>query len=64
MLLALLPIKFLLQIARRRRTNRIFTINELNVVKKLSTSAALVLKGHDETHSPTRKYPNVHLAKG
>jgi len=44
MLLALSPIKSLFQIARRRRTSRIFTTDEFNVVKRLLTSAAPVLK--------------------
>ena len=46
-----LPMKSLFQIARRRKTSRIFTTNEFNVVNKLLTSATLVLKTHDRTHS-------------
>jgi len=33
-------------------------------VKKLLTSATLIIKSHDETHLSTREYSNVHLAKG
>ena len=64
MFLALSPMKFLFQIARRRRTSRIFTTNVLNIERKLLTSATLVFKSHDETHSIASEYPNVHLAKG
>jgi len=63
MFLALSPMKSLSQIALRHRTSRIFTSNVFNIVEDLSTSATLVLKSHDKTHSPTRKYPNVHLVK-
>jgi len=62
--LALSPIKFLFQIARRRRTSRIFTTNVFNVERNLLTSATLVSKSYDETHSTTSEYPNVHLAMG
>ena len=48
---ALSPVKFLCQIARRRRTSRTFTTNEFIIVRKLLASATLVLKSHDETHS-------------
>ena len=64
MFLVLLPMKFLFQIARRRRTSKIFTSNIFNVECKLLTSATLVFKSHDETHSIASEYPNVHLAKG
>jgi len=50
-LLALSPVRSLSQIARRRRTSRIFTTDEFNVVENLLTLAAVVLKSQDETHS-------------
>ena len=62
--LALSPMKFLFQIARRRRTRRIFTTNVFNVERNLLTSATLVSRSNDETHSVTSEDPNVHLAKG
>ena len=62
--LALSPMKFLFQIARRRRTSKIFTTNIFNVESNLLTSATLVFKSHDETHWVASGYPNVHLAKG
>jgi len=61
--LALSPMTFLFQIARRRRTSKIFTTNIFNVERNLLTSATLVFKSHDETHLIAEKYPNVHLAK-
>ena len=64
MLLALLPIKSLFQIARRRRTSRLFTTNKFNVDKKLLTSATTILQSHDDTHSGASESPNIHLAKG
>jgi len=64
MVLALSPMRSLLQIARRRRTSRLFTTNVFNTVEKLLTSATVIIKSCDETHSPARKYPNVHLEKG
>ena len=64
MFLALSPMGSLLQIARRRRTSRLFTTNVFNTVKKLLTSAASIIESHDETHLSAREYPNVHLAKG
>jgi len=63
MSLALSPMKSLFQIAQRHKTSRIFTTNAFNVVKKLFTSATLVLKSYDETHLRTNVQPNVHLAK-
>ena len=62
MFLALSPVKSLFQIARRRRTSRVFTTNEFNNVKNLLASAILVLESHDETHS-TNSGPIMHLAK-
>jgi len=56
--------KSLLQIARRRRTSRIFTANEFNIIKNLLTSVTLVLKSHDETHSIHSDAPKIHLAIG
>ena len=50
MFLAFSLMKSLFQIARRRRTNKIFTINVFNVAKSLLTLATLVLNSHDETH--------------
>jgi len=64
MFLALSPMKSLLQIARRRRTSRIFTANEFNIIKNLLTSATLVLKSHDETHSIYSGAPKIRLAIG
>ena len=64
MFLTLSPMKFLFQIARRRRTSRIFTTDKVNSVKKLLTSAALVLNSHDETHSIASELTNIHLLKG
>ena len=63
MFMFLSPIKSLLQIARRRRTSKIFTTNAFNIVKNLLTSA-LVIKSHDEAHSIASEDPNLHLAKG
>ena len=63
MFLTLSPIKFLFQIARRRRTSRIFTTNVFNIERKLLTSDTLVFKSHDETYLTASEYPNVHLAK-
>ena len=63
MFMFLSPIKSLLQIARRRRTSKIFTTNAFNIVKNLLTSA-LVIKSHDEAHSIASEDPNIHLAKG
>jgi len=62
-LLALSPIRSLFQIARRRRTSKIFTTNVFNKLKDLLTSATPVLKSHDETHSIASE-ENIHLAKG
>ena len=64
MVLALSPMRFLLQIAQRWRTSRIFTANEFNIIKNLWTSATLVLKSHDETHSIHSDTPKMHLATG
>ena len=63
MFLALSPIKSLFQIARRRRTSRVFTTNKFNIDKKLLTSATTILKNHDDTHSIASESPNIHLAK-
>jgi len=63
MFLVLSPNKSLFQIARRRRTRRLFTTNKFRVAMNLLSSATLVLKGHDETHSVTSIRPNVHLAR-
>jgi len=52
--------KCLFQIARRRRTSRIFTTN---VVQKLLTSDTLVIISHDETHLIASEWPKIHLAK-
>jgi len=59
---ALSPIKSLFQIARRRRTSRIFTTNEFNVVVNLFTSATVVLESH-ETHSMASENLNRHLTE-
>ena len=64
MFLALLPMKSLFQIARRHSTRRIFTTNEVNIVKNLLTSAILVLESHNETYSVGSASPNIHLEKG
>jgi len=56
--------KFLFQIARRRRTSRVFITNVFNIERKLLTSDTPVFESHDETHSMTSEDPNVHLAKG
>jgi len=64
MLLALSPMKSLFQIARRRRTSKIFTTNVFNNVKDLLTSATPVLKSHGETHSIASEDPTIHLTKG
>ena len=64
MLLALSPIRSLFQIARRRSTSKIFTIDILNVVTNLLTSDTLILKSHGKTHSVLSVKPNVHLEKG
>jgi len=63
MFLALSLMKSLFQIARRRRTNRVFTTNEFNVMMNLLTSATLVFESHDETYS-IPVVPKIHLAKG
>ena len=63
MFLALSPIKSLFQIARRRRTNKIFTTNVFNNLRKLLTSDAVVHKSHDGTYSVINELPNIHLAK-
>jgi len=64
MFLALSPMKSLFQIARRRSTRRIFTINEVNIAKNLLTSAILVLESHNKTYSVGSVSPNIHLEKG
>ena len=58
------PMKCLFQIARRRRTSRIFTTTEVNTEIKLLISANLVLESHDETHSRASDDPKRHLPKG
>jgi len=62
--LAFSPMKSLFQIARRRRTSRLFATNAFNNMMNLLTSAVQVFKSHDETHSVASEYPNIHLAKG
>jgi len=62
MFLALSPNIFLFQIARSRKTSRLFTINVVNVVKNLLASVTLVLESHGETHWRASEYPNIHLA--
>jgi len=64
MFLALLPIKSLFQIARRRRISRLFTTNKFNVDNNLLISATTILKNLDETYLIASILPNKHLAKG
>jgi len=63
MFIALLPIKSLFQIARRRRTSRTFATNKFNVDKNLLISATTILLNHDDTHFTVSEPPNIHLAK-
>lgn len=63
MFLALLPMKSLFQTARRHRTSRILTTNEVNTVIRLPISATVVLKNHDKAHSISSDHPKRHLEK-
>jgi len=64
MFLDLSPMKSLFQIARMRRTNRIFITNEVNIVMNLLTSTTLILENHDKTHMTASVDPKRHLIKG
>lgn len=62
--LALSPTISLFQIARRRRTSKIFTPNEVDTEMNILISVTLLLMSHDETHSKANENPNRRLAKG
>ena len=64
MFLDLSPMKSLFQIARMRRTNRIFITNEVNIVMNLLTPTTLILENHDKTHMTASVDPKRHLIKG